>query len=416
MWSSCDRAAAVDGAPVTAAVATGSVLRPGWRSGRLWVVLGVLIVLGAAAVAVLGRLQSPPGGYLDPRSPGKDGARALARLLAARGAPSTTTTSLDAVTGAAATATVVVTVPGAWSGAELRRLAGRHRLVLVAPATAQLSALRPGTGVTGTDDGPSTVAAGCPDAGPHAAGLVRFSTGTLRYRDAGCYGGRVIDADRIVALGDATLPANRLLAGAGRAALAVNLVGGNGAAGSVVWLRAGVSTGRAGPSGSVADLFPGWAPRAGLWLALVALLAVFWRGRRLGPPVIEDLPVVVRSVEVVEGRGRLYARARAHDRAAAVLRAAARDRLAARLRLRLGRGAGPGQVIPATAAALDPREGWDIRRIAAVLDGPAPVDDAELTALAEALDDLVGTVSHRLGPTPPTWPTHPPMPSGDSRS
>ncbi len=53
----------------------------------------------------------------------------------------------------------------------------------------------------------------------------------------------------------------------------------------------------------------------------------------MGPPVSEQLAVVVRAAETVEGRGRLYAAAQARELAAAVLRAGLRARLAKRLRL-----------------------------------------------------------------------------------
>ena len=65
----------------------------------------------------------------------------------------------------------------------------------------------------------------------------------------------------------------------------------------------------------------------------VAVLAMLWRGRRLGPLAAEPLPVVVRSAETAEGRARLYQDGRSLDRAAATLRAAALTRLSARLRL-----------------------------------------------------------------------------------
>ena len=58
------------------------------------------------------------------------------------------------------------------------------------------------------------------------------------------------------------------------------------------------------------DAFPPmlWA---GILLSIaVALLFALARGRRLGPPIAEPLPVLVPSAEVVTGRGRLYARVR----------------------------------------------------------------------------------------------------------
>lgn len=67
---------------------------------------------------------------------------------------------------------------------------------------------------------------------------------------------------------------------------------------------------------SLSDLIPEnvhWT----IWqLWLVVLLVALWKGRRIGPLVAEELPVVIRASETVEGRGRLYRSRRARDRAA----------------------------------------------------------------------------------------------------
>ena len=46
---------------------------------------------------------------------------------------------------------------------------------------------------------------------------------------------------------------------------------------------------------------------------------MLWRGRRLGPLVVEPLPVVVKAVESTQGRGRLYRRVRDRAHAAGIL-------------------------------------------------------------------------------------------------
>jgi hypothetical protein len=85
-----------------------------------------------------------------------------------------------------------------------------------------------------------------------------------------------------------------------------------------------------------------------LWqLWLVVLLVALWKGRRIGPLVSEELPVVVRASETVEGRGRLYRSRRARDRAADALRTATLQRLLPRLGL--GAGASPTAVVTAVA-------------------------------------------------------------------
>jgi hypothetical protein len=149
----------------------------------------------------------------------------------------------------------------------------------------------------------------------------------------------------------------------------------------VVWLLPGVSAHGPGPA-SVWDLFPAGTGRVVWWLAAVGGLLVLWRARRLGGIVSEPLPVSVRAAELVEGHGRLYARAGARDRAAAALRAATADRVARRLGL--PRGAGPDAVV----AAVAPLTGRPAADLTAVLSGPPPADDAQLVRLANELDRL----------------------------
>ncbi|WFE96474.1 DUF4350 domain-containing protein [Micromonospora sp. WMMD987] len=139
------------------------------------------------------------------------------------------------------------------------------------------------------------------------------------------------------------------------------------------------------------DAFPPWFWALLLQLALVALLVVLWRARRLGPPVGEPLPVEVRSAETVLGRARLYQRARARGPTAATLRAATLDRVRGRLDL------------PATtghaelAARVAERVGGDPGQIHELLYGAAPHTDAELVALARSLDGLTRTVAAASG-------------------
>jgi hypothetical protein len=107
-----------------------------------------------------------------------------------------------------------------------------------------------------------------------------------------------------------------------------------------------------------------------------------WRGRRVGPLVAEDLPVVVRASETVEGRGRLYRSRRARDRAAEALRTAARERMLPRL------GLGPKAEPTAVTQAVAQRVGADPNVLAHLLFGPPPGTDADLVNLARQLDDI----------------------------
>ncbi|TDC68173.1 DUF4350 domain-containing protein [Micromonospora sp. KC606] len=133
--------------------------------------------------------------------------------------------------------------------------------------------------------------------------------------------------------------------------------------------------------------FPDWFWALLLQLALAALLMVFWRARRLGPPVTEPLPVWVRSAETVLGRARLYQRARARGPAATTLRSAARDRLGTRLNL-------PATAPPAEVATLVARyAGRRPDEIHELLYGAEPATDGELLALARSLDLVTRTVT-----------------------
>jgi hypothetical protein len=122
-------------------------------------------------------------------------------------------------------------------------------------------------------------------------------------------------------------------------------------------------------------------------LLTVALIAL-WKGRRIGPLVAEDLPVVVRASETVEGRGRLYRSRRARDRAAQALRTATLQRLLPRL------GLGTDAQLPAVLQAIAARSRSDPEMLRHILFGPPPITDADLVQLTHALDDVERQVTH----------------------
>jgi hypothetical protein len=140
--------------------------------------------------------------------------------------------------------------------------------------------------------------------------------------------------------------------------------------------------GQTGDAPSLGDLVPPWVRFAAVQLGVVAVVLFLWRGRRFGRVVREPLPVVVRSAETVEGRGRLYRTGRARGHAAAVLRTAAVRRLAARL------GVPPHAAPDAVAQVTAEATGQDLAVVRRTLLGAPPRDDAALVALATALDAL----------------------------
>ncbi|KNC20089.1 hypothetical protein AC792_02915, partial [Arthrobacter sp. RIT-PI-e] len=128
-------------------------------------------------------------------------------------------------------------------------------------------------------------------------------------------------------------------------------------------------------------LLPDWLDVLLLWLLVCAVLAMLWRGRRLGPLAVEPLPVVVRAAETAEGRARLYQDSRAVSHAAANLRAATLARIARRLRV--DRSASAEEVVLA-AAQHGGRSRTDLEQL---LDHP-PTTHRELVLWAQEILDL----------------------------
>jgi hypothetical protein len=351
------------------ALSAAPLARSSWRQARLWLVLAIVIGLGAVAVALLAGSSTAP---LAPDSAAHNGSKALAQVLGQQG---TTVEQLhdpnDAI-ARASTTTVLVVDPDDLDSDQLARLAAGHRLVLIAPDIASLAAVT--TTYQLDDVAPDgAIDPSCSWSAAAATGPVTFPSGTLTYSGpSACYGGAVVVSDRLVVLGSGDLLRNDMLAKNDIAALDLNAISDNGTVAQVAWLMPGIEDGGSGRP-SIWALFPRWAQHAFWWLLVVGVVVALWRGRRFGPVVTEPLPVVVRSAEVVEGHGRLYLRAGARVRAADLLRAAAATRLAARLGL--DRRAGAAEVAAALPAA------------AVLVSGP-PEDDAALVRLARDLDQL----------------------------
>jgi hypothetical protein len=146
----------------------------------------------------------------------------------------------------------------------------------------------------------------------------------------------------------------------------------------------GVASGGGGSNQQSDPLhIPAWLSSA-VVLVLLAITALgLATGRRLGPPVSEPLPVVVRASETVRGRGRLYHKAKARGPALHTLRTSALARLLPALDLEPDTP--PSTVVSAVVA----RTSLPPDHVGALLYGPAPADDAELVAAASGLQDLI---------------------------
>jgi hypothetical protein len=357
-----------------------------WRSWR-WVILTLVVLAVIAGVDAY--LTAPrPGARMDPASTGPDGAHALVALLRGGGVDVVVADGIADVERAARSDALILVAQSQYlTGPLLDRLAkAPGDLLLVEPTARTREALMPGLRVSsaGTfDTDPDCTLREATRAGPARFGssdTYRSTDGRVMTR---CYGGALIrfrDGGRTVtAVGSTDFLTNGALLQAGNAALAMNLAG---ARPRLVWYAPHRVEGESSPPGSISDLIPQNVTWIVWQLCLVVLLVALWRGRRPGPLVAEELPVVVRASETVEGRGRLYRSRRARDRAAAALRTATLQRLLPRLGLHTGASA------PAMAAAVAGRSGADPAFVSYQLFGPPPATDHDLLQLARALDDI----------------------------
>lgn len=363
-----------------------------WRTAR-WVALALVVVVAVSALTAY--LTAPrPGARMGADSTSPDGARALVTLLRDRGVDVIEAKTLGDVERAARPGTLLVLAETSFLVDDdgLRRLAAvpGDRL-LVEPVSRTLEALAPRVEVA--PEASFGGAPGCALPAAQRAGDVQLGTSNT-YRAVGdadvtrCYGGAVVqlrgDDHTTTVVGTADFMTNSGLPKQGNAALAMNLAG---SSDRVVWYVPTFVEGESDAGASITDLVPDWVGWALLQAVVAVLLTALWRARRLGPLVAEDLPVVVRASETVEGRGRLYRSRRARDRAAGALRTGALQRMLPRLGLR--RGAPPTVV----AAAVAHRIGGDPAAHGHWLFGPAPATDADLVTLARQLDDIERQVS-----------------------
>ena len=382
-------------AAVAAPTVSGASARTLWRRYRV-AVLAVVAILVVATVIALAQSRGAQG-RLDPQSADPDGGRALATLLGDRGVRVDRATDPDSLArGVTAATAVLVPIPGLLPDGAARALgdSAEGSVVLVNPSDDVLDAVTGGVRTASIE--PTDVRSpGCDDPAAVAAGdalvggaTFTSATGTRCYGDgdeAPMVVATTRGGARLVVLGTGSTLTNERLDEDGNAALGLDLLGGDGSASELRWLVP--SPGAAAGDESTASILPGWVLPALLELLFAGFLLALWRGRRLGPPVIEPLPVVVRAAEAVEGRSRLYRRAQARDRAADALRSGALARMVPRLGIDSPAGGEPppGAVVAAVAA----RSGRPDAAVHAALFGPPPGDDPGLVALADMLDSIV---------------------------
>ena len=358
-----------------------------WRTGR-WLLLALVVVSVVAGITTY--LTAPrPGGRMDANATSSEGAHALIALLRDNGVDVVVADDIAAVERAARPDTLVVAVQTIHLADDdvIRRLAAvpGDRLV-VEPVSRTREALAPAV-----HRAPEGSFGGPPDCDLQEAtrsGDVQLD-GSDAFDAAGdvpvtrCYEGAVVryhDGGRTVTVvGTADFMTNAGLLKRGNAALAMNLAGDQP---HVIWYAPQRSEGESSGAASISDLIPDTVKWIFFQLCLVVLLMALWKGRRIGPLVAEQLPVVVRASETVEGRGKLYRSRRASDRAADALRTATLQRLLPRL------GLEPNAEQAAIVATIAQRSGQDPNHVGHALFGPPPATDDDLVNLANALDNI----------------------------
>jgi len=382
-----------ESASVSAAISAADL----WRRWRIPLAIIALVLIAGTGTALL-KPAAPGVGYLDPSSSGPFGTHALADILAGRGHHVVRTVTPAAAVAASRQGgtTLVITNPEFLTRRQLGNLAQvPGHVVVVEPDQAALRAIAPLTALAaGTRIGrlqPDCGLAAVQRAGNADMGGLGLRPPPGISGRASCYpvngrpslvqyssGGRLITL-----FGTGEPLTNESLGQLGNAALALNLIG---TSPRVVWLVPApailAGAGSAGGQKSLTSLLPLGADLVTIQLCIAVVLAALWRARRLGPLVPEQLPVVVRASETVEGHARLYQSRRARDRAAAALRTAMLSRVLPAVGL--ARDAHPDAI----AASLRARTGLSTASIEMMLLGPAPGSDATLVTLADELDAL----------------------------
>jgi hypothetical protein len=378
----------------TPATGAGPARGRRWRRHRLTALL-VAAFVAAVAVALWSGGGARTTTPLDPANPGPDGARALAQVLGDEGVDVEVARSIadlqDVDPGDDLTVVVTSTE---YLGADLidrvREHVGDSQVILVEPGEGIIEALGYGFHSSSAIVDDDRWAAGCDD--PLMEGLTLEVDRSQVFDTHGCFtdAGSSVLVDRgattLFGAGDA-LTNDQVVRG-DNAAVTLRLLG---QTDRLLWYIPSYDDLAAGDGVSAETLLPRWI-RPGLWLAaIIGLVVIAWRVRRLGPLATEPLPVVVKAIETTRSRGRLYRKAGDRAHAAARLRAATRTRAAERLRL------GTGHDEAALVRDVARHVGRSEAEIGAMLSsrGPTPGSDRDLISLARDLATLEEEVRRR---------------------
>ncbi|MGV8884395.1 MAG: DUF4350 domain-containing protein [Microbacteriaceae bacterium] len=364
----------------------------------------VALIVVFAGIVVRG--TSANQDYLSPTTAGPVGAKAVVEVLRQQGVDVTITTSLtDTLDALADDATLVFFERDVFLDDDQRDdlFDAASDLVLLNPGFDDLDRIAQGVAPAGVVDR-TVLDAAC--SLPLASTAPRVLGGTNGYRildvdgesAIGCYPSgddtfslvRIDAGDRTVTVVGATdALTNEHVLTADNAAFALNVLG---EAPALVWYIPGTDDLPEAPA-TVSELSPPWVLPSVLLVVLTLLAAAFWRGRRFGPLIIENLPVTVKASETMQGRARLYASSSARLRALDSLRIGTVSRLASLCGM--PRAATVEEIVNAAAAV----SGRDPRAVRALVLDAQPQSDRELVALSDDLLELEHTVAERIRAT-----------------
>ena len=385
------------------------ILTPTVRSSAKKLVFWIALVTVALIFVLLGILLAGTATNSDELAadnPSPNGARALVEVLRQRGVDVTVTDSLaetrDAVADGANTTLFVydrdfmLDDERAIDATELA-----DTVVLLDPSGGILAEVAPSVAQAGYAEG--AVDARCDVFAATQAGTVTADGAGFRLLEdapgvTGCFPDddgvyslvRVEDGPRTLSiLGTVTALTNDSIDERGNAALALNLLGENE---NLVWYIPSTADLLGDQPATLGELSPPWVTPAILTVLLGGLAAAVWRGRRFGPLIVENLPVVVRSSETMQGRARLYQSNSTRLHALDSLRIGTVSRLAAACGL--PRAADVDAVIVAVANVT----GTGIHDVRSLLLDAVPGSDRELVELSDRLLELERTVARVLRP------------------
>lgn len=372
------------------------------RSARIWIVVGLILITAILATALLTRPSA--AAVLDPRSAAPEGSAALAQVLAARGEPVGTVTTLSGVLAADQAHTVVVRNDAILTTQAAERLTTsvrehEQRLVVLGVAGPLLQdRWEPSTATTDP-----VLAADCTLPAAAAAQTASFPLLVQPVATRGvddwehvCFSqgpaAGLLAQGQTFLMSDGSALSNAELAEVGNAALGVNLLSAAGADSPtgqerIVWYLPTATDPALATSGSatLSEVLPTWLPATLMMTLIGVVVLALWRGRRLGPLLTEDLPVLVQSYETQVGRANLMQRNQDRNGAAEALRMQSREQLQRTTGRRHPET--DASVLASTAAAV----GLTTSDVATALQSGPVSTDAELLRLARNLQRILGS-------------------------